>query len=335
MITRSVATVDSQSWQEQLSTCIRDPQELFRELALDPASLDNAFAACEKFSLRVPRAYLNRIEKGNPEDPLLKQVLPAAEELALVPGYLRDPLEEKQANAAPGLIHKYHGRVLLIGSTNCAINCRYCFRRHFDYGNNRPGRNEWQQTLDYIRHDKSISEVIYSGGDPLAASDRQLQWLTEQVADIKHVRRLRIHSRLPIVIPDRINTSCLNWMTGTRLKPVMVLHCNHPNELDSDVISAIARMKASGIALFNQSVLLKGINDSADILTELSETLFAAGVQPYYLHLLDRVSGAAHFNVPEKYAVEIYRQLIKALPGYLVPKLVKELAGEASKIPVS
>ncbi len=334
MILPSAATVDSLSWQEQLSTSIRTPEELFRELALDPSNLDAARAACRQFPLQVPRAYLRRIEKGNPDDPLLKQILPVADELLATPGYSSNPLAENLANPVPGVIHKYRGRVLLISNPNCAINCRYCFRRHFDYDSNRPTRHEWRQALDYIRNDSSIAEVIYSGGDPLAASDRQLQWLTRQIAEIPHVQRLRIHTRLPIVIPDRITNACLNWLTGTRLRPIMVIHCNHPREIDTAVASALTRLAKNNVILYNQTVLLKGVNDSAETLSALSEALFNASVQPYYLHLLDRVSGAAHFNVDEKQARDIYRQLLQRLPGYMVPRLVKEQAGEGSKTPI-
>lgn len=336
MITRSAASVDSLTWQEQLTSSIRDPKELLRQLELDPELLlRGAQAASEDFALRVPMSYLRRITKGDPNDPLLKQILPLSEELLPTPGYQTDPLAEQDANPIPGLVHKYHGRVLLILSPNCAVNCRYCFRRHFPYQDNKPGREEWQQALDYIANDSSITEVIYSGGDPLAASDRQLQWLTEQIAQITHVQRLRIHSRLPIMIPERITDQCLRWLTDYPLLPSMVIHSNHPNELDHTVASALARLKQAGVTLLNQTVLLSGVNDRADTLQQLSEKLFQMGVLPYYLHQLDRVTGAAHFEVSDQRAKELITELMARLPGYLVPKLVREIPDKPNKMPVT
>lgn len=343
MITRSAASVDSLTWQEQLASSVRDPKELLQQLDLS-SSLENnlintflndAIAAGNEFALRVPTAYLKRIEKGNPNDPLLKQILPLKEELHATPGYNTDPLGELDTNPIPGLVHKYHGRVLLIVSPNCAINCRYCFRRHFPYQNNKPGRNEWQNALDYISLDTSITEVIYSGGDPLAASDKQLLWLTEQVSQIPHVQRLRIHTRLPVVIPDRITDHCLKWLTSTRLLPSLVIHSNHPNELDTAVANALLRLKQAGVTLLNQTVLLSGVNDSVEILQQLSERLFQMGVLPYYLHQLDRVKGSAHFEVSDKDAKQLITELMARLPGYLVPKLVREIPNTPNKMPLS
>lgn len=335
MITGSATTVDSLSWQEQLATSIRDPKQLLQLLELDPALLEGALAAHGDFPLRVPLAYLQRIAKGNPDDPLLRQVLPLGVELLATPGYSADPLEEKNANPAPGLVHKYHGRVLLIVSPNCAINCRYCFRRHFPYGDNKPGRNEWQQALDYIAADSSITEVIFSGGDPLAASDRQLQWLVEQLEQIPHLQRLRIHTRLPVVIPDRVTDHCLQWLADTRLLTSMVIHSNHPNELDEGVEAALQRLRKTGVTLLNQAVLLAGVNDSPDTLNRLSQRLFECGVLPYYLHQLDRVSGAAHFAVTDEKALELMQTLMSSLPGYLVPKLVREVPDVPHKVPLT
>tara|TARA_R110001592_G_scaffold321037_1_gene599436 strand:- start:182318 stop:183337 length:1020 start_codon:yes stop_codon:yes gene_type:complete len=338
MITRSVASVDSLTWQEQLTTSIRDPKELLNWLELDTSLIDRilsgAVAADKSFSLRVPMPYLNRIIKGDPNDPLLKQILPLQEELLAAPGYNTDPLGELETNPIPGLVHKYHGRVLLIVSPNCAINCRYCFRRHFPYQDNKPGRNEWQQALDYIAHDPSITEVIYSGGDPLASSDKQLLWLTEKIAQIPHVKRLRVHTRLPIVIPDRITDACLQWMTSTRLLPSLVIHSNHPNELDTEVADALHRLSRAGITLLNQTVLLSGVNDSVETLCQLSERLFEMGVLPYYLHQLDRVSGSAHFEVSDQHAKQLITELMAKLPGYLVPRLVRELPNTPNKMPL-
>ncbi|TNE81919.1 MAG: EF-P beta-lysylation protein EpmB [Gammaproteobacteria bacterium] len=334
MITGSATTVDSLSWQEQLATSIRDPQQLLQLLQLDPALLDGALAAHGDFPLRVPQAYLQRIEQGNPDDPLLRQVLPLGTELLATPGYNADPLEELNANPAPGLVHKYHGRVLLIVSPNCAINCRYCFRRHFPYGDNKPGRGEWQQALDYIAADTSISEVIFSGGDPLAASDRQLQWLVEQLQQIPHLQRLRIHSRLPVVIPDRVTDHLLHWLGDNRFLTSLVIHSNHANELDMAVQQALQRLREAGVTLLNQAVLLAGVNDRAEVLCHLSERLFECGTLPYYLHQLDRVSGAAHFAVSDQTACELHSTLMATLPGYLVPKLVRETPEAPHKVPL-
>ncbi|WP_461516704.1 EF-P beta-lysylation protein EpmB [Porticoccus sp.] len=334
MITGSATTVDSLSWQEQLATSIRDPRQLLQLLELDPELLEGALAGHGDFPLRVPAAYLQRIEKGNANDPLLRQVLPLGTELLDTPGYSTDPLNEQNTNPTPGLIHKYHGRVLLIVSPNCAINCRYCFRRHFPYGDNKPGRGEWQQALDYIAQDSSIAEVIFSGGDPLAASDRQLQWLVEQLESIPHLKRLRIHTRLPVVIPDRITDNCLQWLGDNRFHTSMVIHSNHPNELDDSVDAALRRLKKSNVTLLNQTVLLAGINDAQDTLERLSERLFECGVLPYYLHQLDRISGAAHFAVSDQQARQLHQNLMTSLPGYLVPKLVRETPFVPHKVPL-
>ncbi|MGK2915125.1 MAG: EF-P beta-lysylation protein EpmB [Porticoccaceae bacterium] len=331
MIPHTAVAWQMSAWQQELANAIRDPAELFALLNLDPAGLDPALLACRDFPLRVPRPYLLRMRKGDAADPLLRQILPLGDELLPVPGYLDDPLNERAANPAPGLVHKYAGRALLIVSPACAINCRYCFRRHFPYQDNKPNRDQWQQALDYIRADTSISEVIYSGGDPLAANDQQLLWLTRQIATISHVRRLRVHTRLPVVIPSRIDRDCLHWLTDTRLQTLVVLHVNHPNELDSQVGQAVALLRAAGITVLNQSVLLAGVNDSADTLIRLSEALFETGILPYYLHLLDPVQGAAHFATAASVAPELLRTLKNSLPGYLVPRLVWEQPGERSK----
>ena len=335
MIPRIAATVQTSSWQEELANSVRDPEQLFALLALPADQLDVARAACRDFALRVPRPYLSRIKAGDLNDPLLKQVLPIGDELLAAPGYSADPLGENDANPIPGLIHKYQSRVLLVVSPNCAINCRYCFRRHFPYGDNKPGRNEWQRALDYIAADPSINEVIYSGGDPLASSDKQLAWLTEQIAAIPHITRLRVHTRLPVVIPQRVTDNLISWLTGTRLKPVMVIHCNHANEIDTEVTEAMSQLKSAGVTLLNQAVLLKGINDDVETQVALSERLFSAGVLPYYLHVLDKVQGAAHFEVSDDRARHLAGELLSRLPGYLVPKLTREQAGASSKTPLA
>ncbi|UTF58622.1 EF-P beta-lysylation protein EpmB [Gilvimarinus sp. DA14] len=334
MIHRTAATWQTETWQEALKNLIRTPEELFSELHLDPKLLPAARLASQDFALRVPRSYVARMERGNINDPLLRQVLPLGEELLAEPGYTSDPLGEADSNQLPGLIHKYHGRVLLVVTGNCAINCRYCFRRHFPYSDNRPSRDHWQQVFDYIKADPSITEVIYSGGDPLGAPDTTLSWLTDQISAIGHVRRLRVHSRLPIVIPARITDECIMAITRARLQTTLVIHANHARELNGEVSDALATLKRAGVTLLNQTVLLRGVNDSAQALTDLSEALFASGVLPYYLHLLDKVRGAGHFDVSENRALELHQNLQHHLPGYLVPKLVREIAGQPCKTPV-
>ena len=268
---------------------------------------------------------------GDPEDPLLTQVLPCAKELRDNNAYSADPLEESKYNPVPGIVHKYRNRVLLIVSPNCAINCRYCFRRHFPYEENRQSKQQWQQALNYIRSREEINEVIYSGGDPLAANDQFLEWLTQQIAAISHIKRLRIHSRLPVVIPSRVDHQLLNWLTNSRFKPIVVLHINHAQEIDRSLEAAVQRLLDRGIKVLNQAVLLRGINNSTSALVNLSERLFDCGIMPYYLHLLDPVAGASHFDIREQQARDLYRQMQAQLPGYLVPKLVRDKPGEPSK----
>lgn len=330
MIPQTDISWQTASWQELLASSVRDPQELLTLLELRPELIDLDPTA-EGFPLWVPLPYLARIEKGNANDPLLLQVLPQPRERLAVPGYSSDPVGESQSNVAPGLIHKYHGRVLMVVSTHCAINCRYCFRREFPYGENRLDRAAWQRAIGYIAADNTISEVIFSGGDPLAVSDRQLSWLVEQLSRIDHLKRLRIHTRLPVVIPSRITAQCLDWLTGNRLQPVVVVHCNHVNELDESVADAFAELRKAGVTLLNQSVLLRGVNDNVRDLEQLCQRLFAMGALPYYLHVLDKVKGAAHFDVPRQEALALMQQLRARLPGYLVPRLVEEVAGAPSK----
>ena len=321
-------------WQSQLSRAIRDPRELCQRLELDDSWLPGAEQGHALFEVRVPEAFLVRMRPGDPHDPLLRQVLPLAAEDESVAGYVTDPLAESEHTPGPGLIHKYAGRVLLIASPTCAVNCRYCFRRHFPYGDNNPSRAQWEDSLDTLRQDTSIHEAILSGGDPLAANDRQLAWLVERLAEIPHLKRLRIHTRLPVVIPDRIDTALLDWLGGTRLQKVVVLHINHAQEIDQAVVDACARLKAAGVTLLNQSVLLRGVNDSVEALAALSERLFEAEVLPYYLHVLDPVAGAAHFDIPDDEARELVAGLQEVLPGFLLPRLVREIPGEASKTPL-
>lgn len=319
------------TWQEELSRSIRDPRELLEYLRLPMSLLSQAEAASQQFGLRVPRPYLDRIVPGDLQDPLLRQILPQGDELTVTPGYSADPLQEANSNPVQGLVHKYHGRVLLIAAPNCAINCRYCFRREFPYADNNPGREQWQQVFDQLRADTSIREVIFSGGDPLANADRQLQWMVDQLVTIPHLQRLRVHTRLPVVIPQRITAETLRWLAETRLQSVLVLHINHPHEVDTAVTASIARLRTAGVTVLNQAVLLKGVNDDLETQVALSETLFAAGVLPYYLHLLDKVQGAAQFEVADVDAIHLHQQMQARLPGFLVPRLAREEPGARHK----
>ncbi len=335
IIAAQQAAAQTQSaWQRQLSQAVRDPAVLCQRLGLSQAWLAGAQAGHGLFEICVPDAYLARIVPNDPNDPLLRQILPTGDEAAAPPGYVTDPLEEADHRPVKGLIHKYANRVLLIASPACAINCRYCFRRHFPYHENSPSRAQWQEALDYLRADTTIHEAILSGGDPLAASDRQLAWLGKQLESIPHLKRLRIHTRLPVVIPDRVDESLLGWLGSTRLQKVVVLHINHANEIDQAVVDACTRLKQAGVTLLNQSVLLRGINDSVPTLAALSERLFEAGVLPYYLHVLDPVQGAAHFDVPDSEAQALIQALLEHLPGFLMPRLVREVPGKMSKTPL-
>lgn len=332
MITRSQNVVHSQGWQQQLALGFSRPQELLQALGIDrhPLATD-----CEQaFPMKVPRSFAARMEPGNPDDPLLLQVLPQSSESHERAGYGRDPLAEAEATVAPGVIHKYHGRALLVATGTCAVHCRYCFRRHFPYQEHRRTRAQWEQSLNYIRQHKEITEVIFSGGDPLVLGDTRLGELVDALGRIAHLRRLRIHSRLPVVLPGRVTPSLVGLLDGSRLRCSLVIHSNHPNEIDQQVGLVLAPLRAAGVTLLNQSVLLRGVNDSAATLARLSEALFEYGVLPYYLHLLDPVAGAAHFDLPEHRGLAIYRELMQLLPGYLVPKLVREAPGLPYKQPM-
>ncbi len=334
--TESIIAMENSDWRKILSASTLSLKDLLGKLEI-PIELANAYnpdsfgLEQSSFPIRVPEPFITRMRKGDINDPLLLQVLPLAKELEYTPGYTKDPLQEAQFNSAPGLIHKYHGRALLIITKACAIHCRYCFRRHFPYQDNQPNREEWNQALSYLRQNPLINEVIYSGGDPLAANDKHLSWLTDQIAEIPHIHRLRIHTRLPVVLPQRVDENLLRWLANWQGQKVMVIHCNHPNELDERVKKAINELKNIGVTLLNQTVLLKGINDDASILVDLSEKLFNFGVLPYYLHVMDTVESAAHFSIPDSKAQRLIGKVSAHLPGYLVPKLVREKANEKSK----
>jgi L-lysine 2,3-aminomutase len=286
------------------------------------------------FAMRVPRGFAARMRRGDARDPLLLQVLPQLAELDPVPGFATDAVGDLDARAAHGLLHKYEGRALLIASGSCAINCRYCFRRHFPYGEEIAAAGQWREALAHVREDLSIGELILSGGDPLSLTTSKLEELSRGLAELPHVYRLRIHTRLPVVLPERIDEAFLAWLGALPLQKVIVLHANHAQEFDASVDAACARLRQAGATLLNQSVLLRGVNDDAETLSALSERSMAAGVLPYYLHQLDRVSGSAHFEVDDTRALALVEAMRQRLPGYLVPRLVRELPGEASKRPV-
>lgn len=331
MVARSTPQEHLSLWQQELAQAITDPKVLFERLKLNPDALPQAYRAHHLFRLRVPRGFVARIKPGDPYDPLLRQILPTAQEEDAIAGYLPDPVGDLKAMPVPGLLHKYQGRVLLVTTGACAVHCRYCFRRHFPYGKANPTRNAWQPALAYIATDPSIHEVILSGGDPLSLSDVRLAALSQALQAIPHVMRLRLHTRQPIVLPERVDSLLLSWLTRCALQKVIVVHVNHPNEIDASVIEALHALAKTGATLLNQSVLLRGINDTVDVLTRLSEALFAAGVLPYYLHLLDPVTGSAHFAVTVREARRLLNTLRAQLPGYLVPRLAQEVPGEASK----
>jgi EF-P beta-lysylation protein EpmB len=324
------------TWQRDLSRSITDPTQLLEELELDPALAGSARASSATFSLRVTRSYLGRMRRGDRNDPLLRQVLPLAEELLDTPGYGSDPLHEREATRAPGLLQKYAGRALLITTQACAIHCRYCFRREFPYAaQHEPadeGGSRFRAALEVIAGDASIEEVILSGGDPLSLGDARLAKITDAIAAMPHVHRIRVHTRQPIVLPSRVDEGLLAWLRGIQRPTVFVLHTNHPNEIDDEVRAACARLRTAGVTLLNQSVLLRGVNDDVETLAQLSRRLMDAGIVPYYLHLPDRVRGTAHFDVAEDQAQRLVAALGARLSGYLVPRLVREIPGAASKV---
>lgn len=321
----------SKSWQQQLAEAFNKIEDLCDYLKLSSDNLPISIAAIENFSLRVPLSFAASMEKSNPHDPLLRQVLPVKDEMLIYPGFSADPVGDIQAAAQTGVLHKYRGRVLFINTGSCAINCRYCFRRNFPYSDLQLTKQKETAAIQYIQEDSSISEVILSGGDPLLLNDARLTHLIQQLSDIKHLKRIRIHSRLPVVLPARITDELINTLVRSPFQIVVVIHCNHANEINDRVISACKALKNNGIIVFNQSVLLKGVNDNAAVLCELSEKLFIHGIIPYYLHLLDKASGTGHFDVTETEVLMLIKQVQDTLPGYLVPKLVKEQAGAASK----
>ena len=321
-------------WQKALREAVRDPRELLDLLGLDRLAPRLSDEAMVQFPLRVPRGFVARMRRGDPSDPLLRQVLPLDDEMRPMPGFGLDAVGDGAAKTAPGVIQKYRGRALLVATGSCAIHCRYCFRRHFPYAEETAARDGWRDAVDLIRRDASIEEVLLSGGDPLSLSNGKLAELTGALADIPHLRRLRIHSRLPIVVPERVDDGLMGWLTALPWPVTLVVHANHANEFDGTVDAALGRLRAAGVHLLNQAVLLRGVNDSVDALGALSERGFAAGVLPYYLHQLDRVAGVAHFEVDDAHARALHAGLAARLSGYLVPRLVREIPGDTGKRPL-
>ena len=321
-------------WQVLWREAVTDPHELLDLLGLSGHAAALLPARSTGFAMRVPRGFIARMRCGDPADPLLLQVLPRAAELEEVPGFGLDAVGDLAASAVPGVLHKYAGRALLIATGACAVNCRYCFRRHFPYAGETAAAGQWRKAIAWLRADPGIREVILSGGDPLSLTTPKLTELTAALACIGHLRRLRIHTRLPVVLPERVDAELTGWLARLPWPTTVVLHANHPNELDAAVAGACSRLRAAGAVLLNQSVLLRDVNDSCDTLMELSERLFESGVVPYYLHQLDRTAGTAHFAVADGRARELVQGLQSRLPGYLVPRLVREIPGAAAKTPL-
>ena len=334
MITASTHRAQPRRWQELWREAVTDPRELLAALDLQ-AFADSLLPQSDTgFPLRVPRTFIARMRRGDPRDPLLLQVLPQARELGDVPGFTPDAVGDMAARTANGVLHKYEGRALLVATGSCAVHCRYCFRRHFPYATQNAAAAGWNGAVAQVQADQSIVEVILSGGDPLSLATSKLAELTEALAPVRHLRRLRIHTRLPVVLPERVDDEFRRWLGALPWPTTIVLHANHARELDANVAEACSRLRDSGALLLNQSVLLRGVNDDAPVLADLSERLFDCGVLPYYLHQLDRVAGAAHFEVDDTRARELLDQLRVRLPGYLVPRLVREVAGAPGKTPL-
>ncbi|MBD5769583.1 EF-P beta-lysylation protein EpmB [Marinomonas colpomeniae] len=324
-------TENELSWSQHLSRAITSLPKLIYHLGLPESLIEQGTEAHQSFKLLVPRPYLSRIEYGNPNDPLLLQILPSATEMQKVLGYNKDPLEEADHNPQKAIVHKYKRRLLVITTGTCAVNCRYCFRRHFPYGDNQLAQAEWQSVIDYLQAHPDVNEVILSGGDPLMMKDALLVKKIRQLEALPQIKRLRIHSRLPVVIPARVTKDMIDWIRASRLDIIMVWHINHANEMDEELAQAAFKLKQAGVTVLNQGVLLKGINDSVEAQVNLSEAVFSAGILPYYMFTLDPVEGAAHFDISVEDAQKLMGKVAAELPGYLVPKLAKEIPGQTSK----
>ncbi|MBU0500721.1 MAG: EF-P beta-lysylation protein EpmB [Gammaproteobacteria bacterium] len=333
MIPRTQPVWQTSDWKQCLAESFTDPASFLRHLDLPPSLLPQARAAAARFPLRVPRGYADLIRKGDLDDPLLRQVLPLGEELQERVGFVEDPVGDRAAQSGTGILEKYRGRSLLLTTGACAIHCRYCFRRHFPYAGNSGWGDGWREALNRLRETEA-TEVILSGGDPLSLSNGRLRGLLDGLSQLPRLRRIRFHSRIPIVLPERLDDGLIGLLRGQEKRLLMVVHCNHAQELGEAARLALGRLRESGCLLFNQSVLLRGVNADAGVLAELSETLFDLGVLPYYLHRLDPVRGAAHYDLPDAEARRLYRQLLERVPGYMAPRLVTEIPGAGSKIPL-
>jgi EF-P beta-lysylation protein EpmB len=333
-ITACNDTADLATWQSELANAVKNPQQLCDLLDISADKLNLSDSARKAFPMIVPKPFIEKMKMGDINDPLLKQILPISDEDKIKSGYLIDPLGEHQ-NAIQGLLHKYQSRVLLIVKSGCAINCRYCFRRHFPYQENNLNKVQLKKVIAYLKSDEKINEVILSGGDPLMAKDDFLQHIVDEISHVKQIKRLRIHTRLPVVIPNRVTQNLCELLEKSRLNVTMVLHINHANEIDDTFTVAVQKLRKAGVQLLNQSVLLKGVNDTKEALINLSEALSDAGILPYYLFLLDKVQGAQHFDLTEQKAVSLIKEMNEALPGFLVPKLSREIAGEKHKTVIS
>lgn len=318
-------------WQSLFSDTINDLATLAKLLEL-PIDLNQNVG---NFPLKVPQNFVKKMQKGDIHDPLLRQILPTFAETLNMAGFSTDPLSEKTSNPVKGVIHKYASRVLIPVTGACVVNCRYCFRQHFDYHENMPSRENWQDIVHYIEQNPAVNEVILSGGDPLSLSNRRVFDILDILNNIPQIQTIRLHSRVPVMIPERLDNALLEKFRQSRCQIVLVIHANHPNELDDDNVFYFKRARLAGVTLLNQTVLLKDINNDADILAMLSEKLWRAGVLPYYLHVLDKVAGAGHFLVFDSEAVQIYWDLLAKCAGYLVPKLVRETPDEPFKTPIN
>ncbi|MCU7906551.1 MAG: EF-P beta-lysylation protein EpmB [Candidatus Thiodiazotropha sp. (ex Epidulcina cf. delphinae)] len=334
IIPERTSSVQTPPWRQALARAFTDLPGLLAYLEIDPSTLADTSRADRQFRLRVPREFAALMRKGDPDDPLLRQVMPDGRETTPTPGFDADPVGDRLAEIRPGLLQKYHGRALIITTGACAVHCRYCFRRHYPHTGGTAAPRQWRDILDHLRADPSIEEVILSGGDPLMVSDQKLGAWLEQLQELPRLKRLRLHTRLPVVLPQRITPELTGLLQACRFSTVTVIHANHPNELSPAVADGCRRLREAGVSLLNQSVLLKGVNDNCETLARLSKRLLEIGVMPYYLHLLDRVAGAAHFDLDEPAALRLQRQLLAELPGYLTPKMVREITGEGSKTPI-
>ena len=328
-----IATTDSEkqsNWRTEISEAFRTPIELLTYLGLVDSELGTKADSEQEFKMLVPRSFAAKMKAGDPNDPLLRQVLPTYQERETGEEFSKDPLEEwPDDQATEGLLQKYRGRALLMPTAACAINCRYCFRRHFPHA--PPTKESLYKTLEAIRSDKTLTEIILSGGDPLILRDESLFSVIDTLSGIPHVKRIRIHTRIPTVLPSRITENFIDKLESHQAEIIMVTHINHPNELDAETDSVLRKLRQTGIQLLNQTVLLKDINDRTETLVELSEQLFSQGILPYYLHLSDKVEGTQHLCVSVETARKIFRDMLRELPGYLVPRLVVEEPGMSSK----